>query len=131
MLLRKYFRGVKIKYKKFEILNILDKTVFYSFHAFISIFKLKKEMNFFIDKKNIKNIIIIRTGGIGDALLAVPFFRKLKQEFPKSEISIITSKRNNVIIKYLSRELKFHKVFLIEKDLLKVFEQARGMILGR
>lgn len=130
MLLRKYFRGVKIKYKKFEILNILDKTVFYSFHAFISIFKLKKEMNFFIDKKNIKNIIIIRTGGIGDALLAVPFFRKLKQEFPKSEISIITSKRNNVIIKYLSRELKFHKVFLIEKDLLKVFKNKYDVVFN-
>ncbi len=47
------------------------------------------------DKKNIKkNILIIRPGGVGDAVLLYPALKALRQHFPDSAIDVLSEKRN-------------------------------------
>ena len=41
-----------------------------------------------------KNILVFRTDRIGDLLLTCPSIKTIKQNFPESELSIMTSERN-------------------------------------
>lgn len=50
------------------------------------------------DLKNIKKILVIRPGGIGDATLFYPLLHHLKKKFPKSELHILVEKRNHGVL---------------------------------
>ena len=39
-----------------------------------------------IDNKNIKRILIFKTGAIGDILMTTPFLRLIRKQFPESKI---------------------------------------------
>ncbi len=65
-----------------------------------------------INKKKIKNILLIRPGGIGDFLLNIPAFKELKRKFPKSKIDILLFKRNEFCRQYYSN---FNKITVIDK----------------
>jgi ADP-heptose:LPS heptosyltransferase len=45
-----------------------------------------------------KNILIIRPGGIGDAVLLIPSLRLLKNKFPDAVITVLAEKRNSGVI---------------------------------
>ncbi len=43
---------------------------------------------------HIKNILIIRPGGIGDAVLLIPAIKHIKTRYPESQITVLAEKRN-------------------------------------
>jgi ADP-heptose:LPS heptosyltransferase len=49
--------------------------------------------------KRPKKIIVVDFGGVGDLVLAIPFFRGLKRAFPSSEVSVLCAKRAGEILK--------------------------------
>jgi ADP-heptose:LPS heptosyltransferase len=49
--------------------------------------------------KKPKKIIVIDFGGIGDLVLAIPFLRGLKRNFPSSDVSVLCAERTGMILK--------------------------------
>jgi len=49
---------------------------------------------------HIKNILVIRPGGIGDAVLSIPAIIALKKRFPQTAIDILAEKRNSAIFTF-------------------------------
>lgn len=49
--------------------------------------------------KNLKKIIVVNFGGVGDLILAIPFLRGLKSAFPTSEVSVLCAERAGMILK--------------------------------
>jgi len=99
------------KVRKLSI--FIDKTLGELLFTIFNLFNYKKN-NFSIDKNDIKNILIIRPGGIGDFLLTIPSFKKLRKIFPKANMTILLFKRNYYCIELYN---KFDKVILIDKPL--------------
>ncbi len=97
--------GIRIKLIK--LLDII-------FGAIVSSFlPVLEEKKIFIDE--IKRILIIRPGGIGDAVFVLPFLRSLKKQSPGIDIHILCEKRNQ-------------EVFSSQKDLnLSVFGYDYGL----
>ena len=86
------------------------------------------------EKKDNPKILIIRPGGIGDAVLLFPALKELRQEFPDSEIDILAEKRNagifslsphiNRVIKYdISPPSTMYNVFKSNYDIVIDTEQ--------
>lgn len=85
----------KIKFLKF-IDRVLGKSLVYLLP------RIKKNRNDISQK--IKKILIIRPGGIGDAVLLMPAINLLKLRFPDSEFDILCEKRNADIFR-LSKDI--------------------------
>jgi lipopolysaccharide heptosyltransferase II len=45
-----------------------------------------------ISTKNIKNILIIRSGAVGDLIMATPLIKNIREDFPSSKISFLVGK---------------------------------------
>jgi lipopolysaccharide heptosyltransferase II len=54
-------------------------------------------MNSQIKKDEIKRVLIIRFGAIGDFMLDTPLFREIRAFFPDAQISLLTEPQNRVI----------------------------------
>jgi heptosyltransferase-2 len=66
-------------------------------------------------------IIITQLGRIGDMILLTPVFSALKGKFPKSEISVLSSKHNHSVLK---NNPNIDKIFIYDKKIissLKIF----------
>ena len=50
-----------------------------------------------IKMEDVKSILVIRPGGIGDAVFLLPFLRVLKKYYPKIKIDILCEKRNGSV----------------------------------
>lgn len=46
---------------------------------------------------NIRSILVIRPGGIGDAVLLVPALQALKEKYPAAQITVLAEKRNSAV----------------------------------
>lgn len=46
-----------------------------------------------------KNILVVNLGGIGDAVISIPFLRNLKTSFPHARVTVLVSKRAYEVIK--------------------------------
>ncbi|KPK97025.1 MAG: hypothetical protein AMJ95_11250 [Omnitrophica WOR_2 bacterium SM23_72] len=58
--------------------------------------------------QELKKILVINLGGVGDFLLSTPALRALRKTFPESELSLLATER----IKELAKELSYiHEVF--------------------
>lgn len=99
---------------KIKLLKFIDKVV-----GKPSVWVLSKRWE---DKKKIpekfKRILIIRPGGIGDAVLLLPVIHSLRENFPDSHIDILCEKRNVEIFR-LSQDI--NRIYLYDKgfDLFK------------
>lgn len=99
--------------------KIFGETVFLFLTCFV--FNKKHE----IKNSEIKRILIIKSGGIGDYILSIPSFKRLKEFFPLAEIDVLMFKRN---INCLDFYDNFHKVTTIDlpKNLLKfIFKKEK------
>tara|TARA_Y100000310_G_C20549950_1_gene747550 strand:- start:156 stop:1139 length:984 start_codon:yes stop_codon:yes gene_type:complete len=78
--------------KKRKLVILIDKIIaepiFWAHNLFSKNNKQK------IKKQEIKNILIIRPGGIGDFLLNIPAFKRLRKTYPNAKITIFAFKRN-------------------------------------
>jgi heptosyltransferase-2 len=78
-------------------LQILE-LYFYFINGFIDFIRVclfKK-----ISKNKIKNILIFRTGSIGDNVLALPAISAIRDYFPDAKISVLTSTGNNSYVAF-------------------------------
>ncbi|WP_022670400.1 glycosyltransferase family 9 protein [Hippea alviniae] len=75
------------KLNKIEIIKSLDRTV-----GNLTLKFLPTKNSTFPDK--IESVLIIRPGGIGDAVLLVPMIRKIEKIFSEAKIHILAEKRN-------------------------------------
>ncbi|MCK4671251.1 MAG: glycosyltransferase family 9 protein [Candidatus Aegiribacteria sp.] len=55
----------------------------------------------------LKRILIMRWDAIGDMVVCLPFFRKIRDLFPEAEVGIVVSRRNIPLLKY---EEGFHTI---------------------
>ena len=75
------------KLNKIETIKYLDRTIGNSILKLLPI----KNPHF---PDRIKSILVIRPGGIGDAVLLIPTIKKIEKIFPKAKIRILAEKRN-------------------------------------
>ena len=59
------------------------------------------------ENTELKRILIMRWDAIGDMVVCLPFFRKIRDLFPEAEVGIVVSRRNIPILKY---EDGFHTI---------------------
>jgi len=77
----------------------------------------------------INSILIIRPGGIGDAVFLLPILRKLKNIFPKKQISILCERRNAQI--FSSQKGLCYKIYRYDtsKELFSLFKNKHDLII--
>jgi len=77
-------------------------------------------------------ILVIRPGGIGDAVLLAPALSALKKQFPQAKLTVLAEKRNAGVFSLISdvdhvlrydNLLEFQSVFCIKPDLVIETEQ--------
>lgn len=95
-------RGIKL-------LKLLDATLGKIFVLMIS---PRREFKKFLPQE-LKKILIIRPGGIGDAVLILPAIRQLKSGLPASKIDVLCEARNYAIFS-LFKEVS--RVYLYDRD---------------
>ncbi len=82
------------------------------------------------DLKGIEKILVIRPGGIGDAILFYPLLHHLRSRFPGSELHILVEKRNHAV---LGANNIADKVYLYDRfmtvDLLKVMLSHYDLVI--
>lgn len=67
------------------------------------------------------NILVIRSGAIGDIIMATPFLRNLRENFPKSEISFLVGEYSKKVLKNnpnVDEIISFDDEIIIKKRLI-------------
>ncbi len=75
-----------------------------------------------LNKNNIKRILVIKFGGIGDILLSTPVLPNLREYFPDAEIDFLTLIRNRDVLmdnKYISRVLTYDMKIDRSRDFIR------------
>ncbi|VAX29382.1 ADP-heptose--lipooligosaccharide heptosyltransferase II, partial [hydrothermal vent metagenome] len=75
-----------------------------------------------------KKILIIRPGGIGDAVLLLPAINSLKEELPDSEIDILAEKRNAEIFGF-SKEINRIYLYDMGSGLFKCLKNRYDVVI--
>ena len=52
-----------------------------------------------VDLKGVKNILVFKTGAIGDVLMTTPFLKALRKKYPKAKITYYVGKWSKPILK--------------------------------
>lgn len=79
-----------------------------------------------LDSDSVRRILVIRPGGIGDAVLLVPFIKELKKLFPAAKIDVLCEKRNAEVFKIeegLVNILALRNIFREKYDIVFDTEQ--------
>jgi len=75
-----------------------------------------------------KKILIIRPGGIGDAVLLLPAINSLKAKLPDSEIDILSEKRNAEIFSF-SKEINRTYLYDMDSGLSKCLRNRYDVVI--
>jgi ADP-heptose:LPS heptosyltransferase len=67
-----------------------------------------------IQPDTIKRILIVRPGGIGDAVLLIPFIKELRSAFPHAEMDILAERRNREIFS-LAKDI-INEIFIYDNS---------------
>jgi len=78
--------------------------------------------------EKLKKILIIRPGGIGDAVLLLPAINALKAELPDSEIDILSEKRNAEIFTF-SEEITRTYLYDTDSGLFKCLRNRYDVVI--
>lgn len=73
-------------------------------------------------------VLVIRPGGIGDAVLLLPSLRVLRERFPSAEIDVLAEARNAEIFTFcepVTTIFLYHRV----RDLIRVFRQSYDLVI--
>lgn len=55
----------------------------------------------------LRNILLMRWDAIGDMMVCLPYFRKVRELFPEARVGIVVSRRNGIL---LSHDREFHTI---------------------
>lgn len=103
---------IPLKYKKIKLLKTIDR---FSGPFFIRLLPFLKKPRFRKPlPERIKNILLIRPGGVGDAVLLIPSIKIIKKHLPHSNIYVLAERRNAEVFK-LCPEVE--RVFLYDKNM--------------
>lgn len=117
-----------------NILILLDKTIFrIAFYIVLLIVKLRKfrDPNFQIKLDKSNNFLVIRPGGLGDGLMAIPFLKALRKEFPENRISLLCVKKNEAALKHLSfldEIIVLDNINYLHKNLFSLFRNQFDVV---
>ncbi len=75
--------------------------------------------------KKPKKIVVVDFGGVGDLVLAIPFFRGLKTIFPSSAVSVLCAERAGIILKNQPYIAKIFLSPITLRGLIKIGLQLR------
>jgi len=94
-------------------IKFIDKFVIRAILYLLSPF-FKKQREFkYLDFNSYNSFLVIRPGGIGDAVLLLPLLRFLKNK--NKQVDILCMKRNSGIIKIFQKEGVVRNLYLLEK----------------
>jgi len=107
---------------KIELLKVVDKILGKPF-----VYLLTKRYQNKIPAV-IRRILIIRPGGIGDAVLLLPVFKALRDRFPEVQIDVLCEKRNAGIFSLTNNK---NSVYLYDKDfeLIKCLRNTYDVVI--
>lgn len=77
---------------------------------------------------NIKKILVIKTGAIGDVLMSTPFLRVLRKRFPKAEIDYYVSAWSKDVLmgnKNIDKVIAFDQSIFFKKKIFKALKLAK------
>lgn len=103
-----------------KLLLALDKTLFrasfYVLALLASLRRDKAELPLTLDTAN-PRLLVIRPGGLGDGLMAIPFLRLVKDVYPESHVTLVCVRKNqNVFV-----DLPWFDELLVLDELPKLF----------
>lgn len=98
---------------KIKILKFLDNTIGKQAVSLCRLFRHKKAI-----PEKLSKFLIIRPGGIGDAVLLLPAIDVIKYKFPDAIIDVLCEKRN-------------HGIFLMKKTINTIYLYDRGVDILR
>lgn len=78
--------------------------------------------------KNLRSVLIIRPGGIGDAVLLVPAIQVLKKKYPATKITVLAERRNSAVFglcTVVDRTLQYDRL----SDLFKVMSSRYDLVI--
>ncbi|MCK4669668.1 MAG: lipopolysaccharide heptosyltransferase II [Nanoarchaeota archaeon] len=93
---------------------LLGKTIFYK--------QYKKSFKK-VELKRVKNILIFKTGAIGDVLMTSPFLRVLRKKYPKAKITYYVGKWSKPILKdnpNIDKIVAFDDKIVFQKRFFKI-----------
>lgn len=110
-----------------KLLLLLDKTVLRAlFYAVVLIERLRGSRANSPDLPESPRFLVIRPGGLGDALMSIPFLRALKQAFPTSHVTVICVKKNRAALKHVP----FHDAVVVLDDLANAWSNLKRIRSG-
>ncbi len=71
-----------------------------------------------IDGRAIRRVLVLRPGGLGDAVLLIPMLRQLKQLLPHAEIDVFAESRNAAVLNMLEKTV--HRCISLDRQPLAV-----------
>lgn len=113
-----------------HLLVFLDKYVFrIAFYAFVLLARLgrRRQVPFHPEPDEDSHFLVIRPGGLGDALMAVPFLKILRRSFPKGRITLVLQKKNQAALK----NLPFFDELIVMDDPKSLFKNIFRILLTR
>lgn len=112
-----------------KLLLLLDKTVLRAlFYGVVLIAQLRGERASSAAESvpESPRFLVIRPGGLGDALMSIPFLRALKQAFPTSHVTLICVKKNQAALKHVP----FHDSVIVLDDLPRAWSNLNRLVRG-
>lgn len=111
---------------KIRLLKLIDRIIGRFFVFVFSFFPFRRYKLF--SQQNFQNVLFIRPGGIGDAVLLLPSIKELKSAFPHLKIDILCEKRNSGIFE-LSGDVDH--IYLYDRDfeLLKCLKNKYDVVI--
>lgn len=103
--------------KKIRFLKSIDRIIGKTLTFLLSHWQIRKT-----NPSLFQNLLIIRPGGIGDAVLLLPSIRELKKVYPHLRIDILCEKRNSGVFK-LSKE--HENIYLYDRG-MELFKCLRN-----
>jgi len=119
-----------MRHECFEPINLLDKTLFLALFHGQQIFRPRQESPYALDANGVHRILVIRPGGLGDMLLALPFFRQLKKFFPQAVVDLVCMRRNVDVARILDDELGFHRILILERDVFPLLRSRYDLAIS-
>ena len=108
---------------RIKLIKLFDKIFGALISKLITIFVNPKEKL----KESVSKILIIRPGGIGDAVLLFPAIEILRKNYPDSVINILSEKRNSGVFEFCPY---INNIFRYDSfDFFKIFNEKYDLVI--
>ncbi|HBR14291.1 MAG TPA: hypothetical protein DD723_01955 [Candidatus Omnitrophica bacterium] len=92
-------------------------------------FVLPAQKRVSLDGRDVRSMLVIRPGGLGDAIFLLPVLRAIKQTYPQCQIDILGERRN--IHGFLSQKDIYHQAFCYDnrEEFKSVFKHQYDVVV--